>query len=198
MTVKHYQRKKKWKVEAFNKHRPLAEYLIPLIGDKKEVSILDVGAGPILTTGDELEGVKVNITACDNLALEYKEIYGDLLFDVEYQDMENLTYADNSFDIVHCVNALDHTKSPRSAIAELLRVSKGIVYLRHSPNEGETQKYSGIHRWNIEMDGDDCRFWSRKSEFQLSEFGDWKSEERMEDFTTHYNKNIQIISTYGI
>lgn len=198
MTVKHYKRKRKWKVAEFDKHRPLVEYLIPLIGDKKEVSILEVGAGPILTIGDRLPGVEIKITACDNLAREYQEIYGDLLFNVEYQNMEQLDYPDNSFDIVHCVNALDHTKSPRSALAEMIRVSKGHVYLRHNINEGEEQNYSGIHRWNIEMKGDDCRFWTRKREFLLSEFGDWKNEQRVENYTTKYDREIQIISTYEI
>ena len=198
MSVKHYERTKKFKMPEFDRHRPLAEYLVPLIGDKKEVSILEVGAGPLLTIGDEFPGVKINITACDKLAKEYKEIYGDRLFNVEFQDMENLTYADNSFDIVHCVNAVDHTKSPRSSIAEMIRVSKGFVYLRHNINEGEEQNYSGLHRWNIEMKDNDCRFWNPKREFLLSEFGDWRNEQKVESFTTKYKQDTQIISIYEV
>lgn len=198
MSIKHYARKKKWKIAAFNHHRPLAEYLIPLIGDQKSVSILDVGAGPILTTGDTLEGVDVQITACDNLADEYREIYGDLLFPIEQESMEALSYPDNSFDIVHCVNALDHTKHPQKAIKELQRVAKKFVYLRHNENEGEEQKYSGLHRWNIEMAGDDVRFWRPDREFYLSDYGVWHNEKKVEQFTTDYDFGEQIISIHEI
>jgi len=198
MSIKHYERKKKWKIEEFNRDLPLAEYLIPLIGDQKEVSILELGAGAILTMGNELPGVEVNITACDKLANEYRDIYGDLLFDIEYQDMEKLTYSDNHFDIVHCVNALDHTHKPDKAIAEMIRVAKKFVYLRHNENEGETQKYSGLHRWNIEMVADDCRFWNKRREFRLSDFGDWKNEKKIEQYTTKYDPGEQIISIHAI
>lgn len=198
MSIKHYARKRKWKLAEFNKHRPLAEYLIPLIGNKKQVSILDVGAGPVLTIGDQLPGVQINIKACDNLAREYHDIYGNLLFKVEYQNMESMDYPDNHFDIVHCVNALDHTKSPRSALAEMIRVAKNYVYLRHNINEGEQQKYSGLHRWNIEKSGSDCRFWNSKAEFYLSEFGDWRTEVKVEEYTTKYDPGTQVISIHEI
>lgn len=198
MSVKHYQRKRKWKLREFNKHRPIAEYLIPLIGDKKEVSILEVGAGPVLTLGDELPGVDLRITACDKLAKEYADIYGEVLFPIEFQDMENLTYPDKSFDIVHCVNALDHTHHPDKALKELVRVAKHFVYLRHNENEGETQKYSGLHRWNIELFGDDCRFWNKKREFRLSDFGHWNNQKKRESFTSYHDHGEQIISIYRI
>ena len=52
------------------------------------------------------------IVASDLLADEYNEIWKStnrvILNPVTKQDMEALTYPDNSFDIVHCVNALDH------------------------------------------------------------------------------------------
>lgn len=198
MSIKHYERKKKWKIDEYNRHFPLAEYLIPLIGDQKQVTILDVGAGAILTTGDQLEGVDVQITACDNLADEYRKIYGDLLYPIEQQNMEAMTYPDNSFDIVHCVNALDHCKSPRSAIAEMQRIAKKFVYLRHNENEGVEQKYSGLHRWNIEMAGDDVRFWNKRKQFFLSEFGEWNNVKKKEVFTTKYDFGEQIISIYAV
>ena len=44
-------------------------------------------------------------------------------------DMENLTYEDNSFDVVVCVNALDHTKNPLVALHEFYRVAKKYIYI---------------------------------------------------------------------
>lgn len=198
MSVKHYLRKKFWKLREFNRSRHLSEYLIPLVGDRKQVTILEVGSGPVLTIGDKLPGVDVQITACDKLANEYAEIYPEVSFKIEYQDMEALTYPDKSFDIVHCVNALDHTHHPDKALKELMRVAKHFVYLRHNENEGEEQEYSGLHRWNIEMIGEDCRFWNPKHSFYLSEFGEWKNEKKKETFTSNHDHGEQIISIHAI
>jgi hypothetical protein len=57
------------------------------------------------------------------------------------------------FDIVHCVNALDHTNNPQKAIEEMKRICKpgGWIYLRHAPNQKD--KYGGIHKWNATVDG---------------------------------------------
>lgn len=198
MSVKHYLRKKFWKLKEFNKNRGLSEYLIPLIGDKKTVTILEVGSGPVLTIGNKLREVDVQITACDKLANEYAQIYPEVSFKIEYQDMEKLTYPNKSFDIVHCVNALDHTHHPDKALKELIRVAKEFVYLRHNENEGEEQKYSGLHRWNIEMAGKDVRFWNPKREFLLSDFGEWKTEKRKENFKSTHDHGEQIISIHEI
>ncbi len=143
------------KLDEFNKPRPLAPYLVPLIGDKKDVVIAEIGAGPMNTIGEMLDGVNIKIVASDILAEEYKELWKKhnahpFGFEVEYQDMENLTYPDESFDIVHCRNAIDHTQDLHKAIKEMQRVCKkgGYVYLAHAPSQ--KKKYGGHHYWNIE------------------------------------------------
>lgn len=42
------------------------------------------------------------------------------------EDMENLSYGDKEFDLVVCINALDHTKDAYKAILELKRVGKSV------------------------------------------------------------------------
>lgn len=163
-----------------------------------EVSILDVGSGPLSSTGSIYPNVTINLTCCDALAKDYEEIFPERLIPIEHQDMEALTYPDKSFDIVHCVNALDHVVNPRAAIREMVRVSRKWVYLRHTLNEGEAEDYSGYHCWNIEPKGDDCRFWNLKDEFLLSEFGEWKTEYREESTGTVYKFGPQVISIYEI
>jgi len=44
-------------------------------------------------------------------------------------DMEDLPYADGEFDLVVCINALDHTKDAQRAVEEMIRVSKKWVYI---------------------------------------------------------------------
>lgn len=196
-SLKHYTRKKKWKLEAYNKVFDLPTYFDELIGDKTSVHILDIGSGPLSTTGSRREGVDVHITCADVLAEEWNELYPESIIPVEYQNMEKLTYDDNSFDIVHCVNALDHVDNPRAALEEMVRVTRGTIYLRHNVNEGESENYVGYHTWNIEPKGNDCRFWTPEQEFLLSDIADgWYTEIRVEDTNSPYYFGEQVVSIY--
>lgn len=170
-----YTRRLQRKAENFNKVRPLSEPFVKMIGSKKEVSILDVGSGPFPVIGNYLEGVEIHITASDMLADEYNKIMKDAgivpMFIPEYQDMENMTYPDNTFDIVHSHNAVDHTESVDKAFREMYRVCKpgGWIYIWCGINEGEWQHYRGLHTWNLEPSDGDCRAWTPSRSFMLSE-----------------------------
>jgi len=149
-----YKEKFQRKLDEFNHPRLLSDYLIPLIGDKKEVVIAELGAGPMNTIGDHLDNVDVTVIPSDILVNEYKELWDKHnaipMIEVEYQDMEKLTYPDGVFDIVHCRNALDHTPNIFEAINELKRVCKvgGYVYLAHAPSQ--KKRFGGHHYWNFE------------------------------------------------
>jgi SAM-dependent methyltransferase len=205
--LRYYQKKNRRKLRAFNHDFPFPEYFRELIGDKKSISVADIGAGAIPTTGNLWPGVVVTIVASDLLADEYNEMWQAdhrvILNPVTKQDMEHLTYPDNSFDIVHCVNALDHCENPRAAIAEMIRVCRlgGWVYLRHVPNEGEHQRYAGFHQWNIDKKApeedlreDDCVIWNQESHFLLSEFGNFTTEIKTEVSNTMYPGEESVVS----
>lgn len=153
---------------------PLPPYFNCMIGDKKRVRIADLGAGPLPITGSTWDGVDIEIIASDFSADEYNQMLLDAkitpVIPVENQIMEDLTYPNASFDIVHCVNALDHTENPKKAINEMLRICKpgGWIYLRHFIDEGLNQKYKGLHNWNISNDGS---VWNDESNFNLQHFG---------------------------
>jgi SAM-dependent methyltransferase len=155
--------------------RPIRPYLLPFLEGQDRVRILDVGAGIVPTVGRDHPLATIDLVSCDWLAREFREVLDrwKLTPDeyVEYQDMRQLTYADDSFDIVHCSNALDHTDDPRRAILEMIRVCRGVVYLRHVKNVGELERYTGLHRWNIQLtpDAEDCEFWNSSSRFLLSQ-----------------------------
>jgi ubiquinone/menaquinone biosynthesis C-methylase UbiE len=164
-------------IARFNSSHPLPKYFKELIDNKKEVKILDIGAGACNLLGDSFEGVKVEIHPCDYLADEYNEMFRDAGLiphtPVEKQDMENITYEDKYFDIVHCKNALDHCFDPAQAIKEMVRVCKdnGFIYLHHTAHEGKRLRYHGFHQWNIDYYAkeNECFFWNQKGEkFQLS------------------------------
>ncbi len=149
-TLYFYKAKFKGKEAQYNVPSTLPEYFAPMIGDKKKVVIAELGAGPVNTIGNTWPETEVEIHASDILWSEYEKYWEGKkpIVPIEYQDFENLTYPDEMFDIVHCVNALDHTEDALEAILELQRVCKkgGYVYLRHSPDQ--KKRYGGMHRWN--------------------------------------------------
>lgn len=149
---------------------PLVDYLIPLVGDKKEVKIADIGSGPFSRTGQLLEGVDVKIYPMDQSNFDYFwERYNTTpIFPIEVQNMEALTYPDKYFDIVHCVNALDHTPDALPAVQEMIRVCKpgGWVYI----DCALIQKTNRGHRhfWDMLEDG---TMTNGETSFNLKDFG---------------------------
>jgi SAM-dependent methyltransferase len=133
----------------------LADHLGHVAGD--EVSILEVGAGPLTTVGRRWGNKKVRITAVDPLADHYDRIierhgvvppvrttwcHGELLTE---------RFPRSSFDLVWAINSLDHSYDPVRIISQALDVVKvgSYVLLQHSENEGEREAYEGLHQWNF-------------------------------------------------
>jgi SAM-dependent methyltransferase len=131
---------------------------------RPRVKVLDVGAGPVtcLSTGNL--SFHLDITACDALSKHYDALLRRLgivpAIKTEYCDSEKLVakYGSNSFDIVYCRNAIDHTYNPALAVEQMLSVSKpsGFVFIEGPPNEAENEQWQGMHQWNLNAadDGD--------------------------------------------
>lgn len=158
------------KIKHYNRPLPLADYLVPLVGDKKEVKIADIGSGPFPISGQLLDGVKVETYLMDQQDFGYfwDKYNATPVFPVEVQDMENLTYEDNYFDIVHCINALDHTRDALKALKEFIRVTKvgGWIYI----DCALIQKSNRGHRhfWDALEDG---KFTNGTDTFDLKDYG---------------------------
>jgi ubiquinone/menaquinone biosynthesis C-methylase UbiE len=156
-----------------NRPRPFPPHLEPMLNGSHEVVVADLGAGPFSLVGTVHDTVKVRVVASDLLADEFNEMLAHAgivpVVPVEKQDMERLTYDDESFDIVHCVNALDHVEDPRLALEEMHRVCKpgGSIYLKHFKNTGEANGYGGFHRWNISIVDliGRCLIWNRETTY---------------------------------
>lgn len=115
------------------------------------MKILNIGSGPISIKG---EAPGIIITHAD------RRDYG-----VEIQDMEHLTYPDDSFDLVVCINALDHTPDAQLAIEEMKRVSKW-VYIDCALIQRTTSGRN--HYWDALEDG---MFKSKNDEFNIMDHG---------------------------
>ncbi len=143
-----------------------------------EVRVLDVGSGPLTNLGKKLSDIKIEIIPCDPLA----DVYGWLndKFNIvppvrtQFADVENLStyFKRDTFDAVHCSNALDHSYNPLGGIFEMLKVihPRGFVQLGHWENEAEHENYVGLHQWNFTERGHDFVMWNRKTEVALREF----------------------------
>jgi len=143
------------------------------------IQVLDVGAGPISCLGSIAPApFRIEISACDPLAPAYNAIldkYGvSAPVHTAFAVGEFLTgfYPRNNFHIVHMANALDHAFDPLSVLRQMYAVCRagGILLLSHNENEALTQKYEGLHQWNISAEGDQLFFWNRDQHVNVTEF----------------------------
>jgi SAM-dependent methyltransferase len=160
----------------FTTRRRFKGYFGEMIGKKKKIRVADLGCGALPLTGNDWPGVEVEYVPSDLLAVEYMDLWRSInqvpVIPIEMQTMDSLTYADESFDIVHCANALDHCQDPFKSIREMYRICKppGWLFRRHIPHEGKRLRYSGMHQWNFDIsENNDCRVWNETTEFLLTQ-----------------------------
>lgn len=118
------------------------------------MKILDVGSGPVPKLVSNYQ--EIQVLSCDQNSNAW----------VDPQDMEHLTYPDKLFDIVICINALDHTKDAEQALKEMLRVSKGFVYINCAIDQ--LTRHRKKHYWDAKPDG---KFINPVYEFDLKDYG---------------------------
>ena len=134
----------------------------------EEVSILDVGAGPLTWLGYRHPGKRLTIVPVDPLADEYDRLLRDAGIDppVRTRRVAGEALLDHfrpaSFDIAYATNALDHSADPLAIISNMVTVVRpgGAVILRHKRNEGESARYSGLHQWNFDAVDDGFLLWN--------------------------------------
>jgi ubiquinone/menaquinone biosynthesis C-methylase UbiE len=158
------------KIKKYNKPLPLVDYLVSLVGDKKEVKIADIGSGPYPITGQLMDGVDIKVYMMDQQDFGYfwEKYKTEPVFPVEVQNMEALTYDDNYFDIVHSVNALDHTVDAEQALKEFIRITKpgGYVYIDCALIQHTNRGHR--HFWDALEDG---TFTNGEKTFDLKDYG---------------------------
>ncbi len=129
--------------------------------------LLDVGAGPLTVLGKTLPDRELRITAVDPLAETYDRLLAEHavtpLVRTEPVEAETLTRhlpADH-FDLAYARNCLDHAYDPVESIVQMLRVTRpgGRVFLEHAENEGEHERYQGLHQWNFRIEADRLVVW---------------------------------------
>ena len=120
-----------------------AAYLLPHL--KPGLSLLDVGCGPGTITGDLAARVDPGrVTAVDQfgevLEVARAEVQRRNLSNVSFAtaDVHRLEFPDDSFDVVHAHQVLQHVADPVGALREMRRVCRpgGIVAARDADYAG--------------------------------------------------------------
>jgi SAM-dependent methyltransferase len=116
-----------------------AAYLLPRL--TSGLSLLDIGAGPGTITADLARRVAPGrVTALeiseDALAITRAEIEKQGLGTVQFKvgDVHALEFPDDSFDVVHAHQVLQHVADPVAALREMRRVTRpgGVIAVRDS------------------------------------------------------------------
>lgn len=166
--------------------------------------VLDVGAGPASFFGHKVQGEPISLFACDPLASLYSEISfrNGITWPVQTTSgfAEDLSafYGRNSFDLVVCRNALDHSFDPVRGIEEMLRVLRvgGSAKLIHFANEAEKNRYSGFHQWNFDIIGNRPIIWNKNERIDLLDrFKTWADvtfKKEGETVSFHFGKKTEL------
>lgn len=134
----------------------------------REISILDVGAGPVTNLGFRHPGKSLAIVAVDPLADDYDRLLREAGLDPPVRTIpvagEELLerFGPARFDIAYACNSLDHSADPVAIVSAMVSVVRpgGVVLLRHKRNEGESARYGGLHQWNFDVAGDGLVLWN--------------------------------------
>jgi SAM-dependent methyltransferase len=140
-----------------------------------EISILDVGAGPVTWLGFRYPGKRLTIVAVDPLADEYDRLLADAELDPPVRTIgvsgEALLehFGSRRFDIAYASNALDHSADPLAIISNMVALVRegGVVLLRHKRNEGQQALYGGLHQWNFDARDDRLVLWNEAIEIDV-------------------------------
>jgi SAM-dependent methyltransferase len=141
----------------------------------EEISILDVGAGPVTWLGFRYPGKTLTIVPVDPLADEYERLLREAGLDPPIRTIrvagEALLehFGPRRFDIAYATNALDHSADPFTIISNMVAVVRpgGVVLLRHKRNEGEGAQYGGLHQWNFDVVDDELLLWNNAVEVNV-------------------------------
>ncbi|WP_323904537.1 methyltransferase domain-containing protein [Aeromonas hydrophila] len=141
--------------------------------DGTDITILDCGAGPLTILGKKHTNKRIKITAIDALADEYHKFNYPSPPPIltELCETEHIldSFAKNSFDITYARNTLDHSYDPIRCIMNMIEVTRpgGYIYIQHSANEAEHEKYNGMHQWNFCIENGSLYVWNKRERVNI-------------------------------
>ena len=169
-----------------------AKYLVPFLKDGS--LLLDAGCGPGNISAGLAElipnGKVIGIDFSTDIIEQAQQGYPTLKYEnleFEQGDIYNLKFADDSFDVIHMHQVLQHLKNPVSALIELRRVLKpgGILACRDAdygaftwcPELPQLERWRALYRditQRNQAESNGGRFlktWTMEADLDLIEIG---------------------------
>ncbi|MCF4009995.1 class I SAM-dependent methyltransferase [Rheinheimera sp. UJ63] len=144
----------------FDANAPLQPELAALLPAKSMhcLKVLDIGAGPMSKVGKRHNGSNIELVAIDPIADKYQALLKQLALTPPVATLPGFgerlreQFSDNSFDLIHARNCIDHCRDPLLVIQQAISVLKPqcYFYLNHYRNEGIAANYYGLHQWNFD------------------------------------------------
>ncbi|KAK3238895.1 hypothetical protein CYMTET_51130 [Cymbomonas tetramitiformis] len=123
------------------------------------VRLLDVGSGPATSVGKKWSGRELEVICADPLAHVYAELFRELqrqppvlALQVDGEAL-SASLPENYYDIVHSMNAVDHSYNAPRVLKEMVHVAApfGIILVLVNENVAVRENYWGLHQWNFEV-----------------------------------------------
>ena len=133
-----------------------------LLNAKSRPRLLDVGGGPVSRLMYAAVHGMIDIVSIDPLADEYLKLLNKYGLDVKVKPIAGKgetilnQFGENSFDIVYCCNALDHSERPFICALHMVRAVKpgGYLMIEGFTREGTHENFVGLHQHDLCIEGD--------------------------------------------
>ena len=131
--------------------------------NSQKPDVLDVGCGPISSLAYLAHESLANLVGVDPIANEYKLLLEKHNFTSPVtqhhgigEDLSDV-FSDESFDIVHIRNALDHTQCPPLVWLNIFKLVKkgGLLIHSHSLREATKEGFKQLHQYDLYPDNQD-------------------------------------------
>lgn len=133
--------------------------------------VIDAGCGICSQYGNMVEDGELQLISIDPLAYFYntinkKSAQSEELVQFGLFEFLSLFVGRNYADVILIDNALDHCIDPFKSVLESLAVLKvgGVLSMKHRRCEAVYEGYTGLHKWNIDVEGyDEFVIWNEKN-----------------------------------
>lgn len=174
-----------------NKHFTLERHLKGF-SHTELIKFIDIGSGPFSRCGCVTDNYNLSVDAVDPLAEIYNilkknnNLENGITVKTGFVELLDRYFEEESYDIVHMSNSLDHSFNAVFGIYQLLNLCKvgGKVILRHAENEAERSEYGGLHQWNLSVKNEENSFviWRKDEKYDIKKILDgyatveWKAD----------------------
>jgi hypothetical protein len=137
----------------------------------------------------------------DYPSIKFSDYYidsSDVLHNIPHQDLTNLTYADNSYDLIISEHIMEHVHDPKKAFNEIFRVlKKNGMYIFSIPFENKTKSLTRIDNNYTEFMPRKYHLDPLRNEGALV-FNDFSKKDFLEKYVPSTFKSKEIIEDVSI